>query len=496
MKARIFSALLAAMLLLLSCGEAGGSEQNDVTAAVSDTSAVVEDKYLDDLPEELDLGGEQVTFLYRKEIANEFYIETESGDVVDDALYESMLSVEERLNVDINVVLRDGNYADVRQDYMNHISNSVLAGDDAYDWVDLLVGFAPVMMAEGIFLDISENKYMDFDKPYYIKDMVETVAIDDKLYFISGDASLGYMKWAFCIYFNQRVADDFGLENPYKLVDEGRWTIDAAMKLSAEVAQDLNSDGVYDMNDRLGFVTHDANQPKAFFASAELPMYKRDDSGEWKFTFGSERDFNITDKLHELIYSGKGSYNPELHGQTPSMMEDYNKVTDKFIANEIFMMTACVDDSVIALRNMKDDFGILPFPKYSEEQDEYYSIARTNHNSFSMPVTCKNPDAAGAVMEALSSSNHEKVLPAYFEVALKTKYSRDNDSARMYDLIRDNMIVDFGFTYSNAIGDPGGTFMYSLAAEGQMASTIASSKPSFEAKLESYLESVRQITNQ
>lgn len=97
-------------------------------------------------------------------------------------------------------------------------------------------------------------------------------------------------------------------------------------------------------------------------------------------------------------------------------------------------MTAEIDDSVSQLRDMKDAYGILPYPKADENQKEYVSSARNTHNAFSMPITCEDPDMAGAVLEALSSSNHDTVLPAYFETALKKKYARcPDDSARMYE---------------------------------------------------------------
>ena len=79
-------------------------------------------------------------------------------------------------------------------------------------------------------------------------------------------------------------------------------------------------------------------------------------------------------------------------------------------------MTAEMDDSVAQLRNMKDDYGILPYPKY-DESDEYRSSARNIHNAFSMPVTTSHEDIAVAVLEALSSEKYETVLPAYFETA-------------------------------------------------------------------------------
>ena len=59
-----------------------------------------------------------------------------------------------------------------------------------------------------------------------------------------------------------------------------------------------------------------------------------------------------------------------------------------------------------------------------------------------MPITCSDPDMAGAVMEALSCDKYNRVLLEYFEIALKTKYIRDSNR-QMYDLIRSTMVLDF-----------------------------------------------------
>ena len=63
-----------------------------------------------------------------------------------------------------------------------------------------------------------------------------------------------------------------------------------------------------------------------------------------------------------------------------------------------------------------------------------------------MPVTNSDLDMTGAILEALNSASATTAVPAYYEIALKTKYSRDEESAAMLDLIFDNRVVDIGDT--------------------------------------------------
>ena len=293
-----------------------------------------------------------------------------TGDVVDDAIFDSFRAVEEQLNVKIANVKRLGHTQDHRSDYMNHITSTILAGDDEYDWVDLMIGNSPTLMNQGIFIDIAQNEYIDLDKPYYLDGLMDQCAIDGKLFFVSGDASLGYMKCAFCMYFNQRLMNEFKIENPYELVDSGKWTLDKLSEIATKAAQDINGDGKYDLEDKLGFVVHESNHPKGFRISTDSVMYKKDSNGEWKFTYGSERDEAIVNKLYKLFFVDEGPCFSGVTNSIPDQLETYNKFSDKFRSGDIFIMTAEMDDSVAQLRNMKDDYGILPYPKY-DESDEY-----------------------------------------------------------------------------------------------------------------------------
>lgn len=444
----------------------------------------------DSLPPDLDFGGETVTFYYREEVSDEFYAKTENGDIVNDALYKSMLNVEERLNVNIDVVLRKGHYIESRQEYMDNITKSVVAGEDLYDFVDLMIGNATLMMQNGIFGNLLNNKYIDLSKPWYIPDMENTVGLDNRLYFISGDASLGYLKCAFCCYYNKQMADNYGIEGLEKTVEDGKWTLDKLMELSQTVSEDLNSDGKYNLDDRLGFVIHDSNHPKAFIASCGINLYEKED-GEWKVDFLNERSAAVVDKIYQLKKETDGVFFLKSTNALSDHAE-YDSFTSKFIGGEILVMSAELDDSVSQLRDMDDPFGILPFPKYNEEQPSYHTSSRNTQNSFSMPITCSDPDMAGAVMEALSCDKYNRVLPEYFEIALKTKYIRDSESAKMYDLIRSTMVLDFGYTYANAIGSPDWLVLSCFDKQGQFASSAEKNQKKLDQLLEKYITSIKE----
>ena len=86
------------------------------------------------------------------------------------------------------------------------------------------------------------------------------------------------------------------------------------------------------------------------------------------------------------------------------------------------------------------------------------------------------------MIEALASEGYYRVAPALFETALKVKYSSDDDSARMYDIIKGSVMYDFGRVYSMAglDGIPG--LMRSMVANDNTnwVSEVASKKAVLE----------------
>lgn len=470
MKTKLFSRALAMMLasvMLLSalaCGKSG--ETTDTTTAATTAAATeatgetttnaVEDDPVDpatkdDLPADLNYNGAVVTFLYREELVSDFWAEGQTGDLVNDAIFTSIASVEERLNVDIQTVLRKGNDNNVRTEYNNHITNQILAGDSTYDWTDALINFGGTLASNGTFRNLLNVEYLNLDKPWYIPNMEEDISIAGRLFFVSGDASLGYLKSAFCIYYNRDMAKNLNIEDVEALALDGKWTIEKVAQIAQQGAQDLDGDGKYDLNDQLGFVSRDSNHPRGLIGSTGMQLLSRKDDGSHEYTFGSDRDHSVMTALSDLQNNTPGSY---FFGgsSTQSNLSNYNKISEMFIGGKILMVTAEMDHVIsCGYHGMEAEYGVLPYPKYEEDQEQYRTLSRTTHNCFLMPITCKDPSMAGAVLEALGSSNYNSVMPAYFEVALKTKYSYDTTASKIFDLIHDSMGMDFGYVYSNAL---------------------------------------------
>lgn len=97
------------------------------------------------------------------------------------------------------------------------------------------------------------------------------------------------------------------------------------------------------------------------------------------------------------------------------------------------------------IRDMKDDYGVLPYPKLDEQTEGYRTYLSGTFSaqmiSVNQPET--NWERTGTITEALNAYSREFVIPAIYEVTLKTKTSRDERSVEMLDLILDSRAYSF-----------------------------------------------------
>ena len=112
---------------------------------------------------------------------------------------------------------------------------------------------------------------------------------------------------------------------------------------------------------------------------------------------------------------------------------------------------------------------------------------RSGTNLFLVPITNPDPERISVILEALCAEGYRSVIPAYYEVALQKKYTRDDLSVQMLDIIKEGRVFDIGYYYC------GGTFGsagYNLAnsTDRSFSSYYAKNEKSVNAELGKKLE--------
>ncbi|MCL2814789.1 MAG: hypothetical protein FWD23_09340 [Oscillospiraceae bacterium] len=394
----------------------------------------------DNLPE-TDFGGGVFNILQRTEWNYEFLAESENGDVVNDAVYKRNLTVEERFNAKLNSVDVMGGWNE-QEIYLKKVRNSVAAGDDEFQLLSGYAAYMPKLQTGGYLINLHALPHVDFDKAWWSADLKENFTINGRMFFATGDISLSLWEDILAVYFNKQMIADYEIENPYDLVRSGKWTIDKLNEICKNVYKDVDGDGKpSEKSDIFGYATDTTNYVDGFFGAFDCPVIKKDADGVPYHAQNIQKMADIVDTLYAFLWESPGVYANPVSDPGPRNLYRYI-----FEEGRAMFLPELLGNAQ-ALRSMDTDFGIIPYPKWDEAQKNYLTTSVAYFSMFCVPATVQNLDMTGILTEALCAESYKKVIPAFYEIALKSKYSRDDESAEMIDIIRSGLTFDFGKVY-------------------------------------------------
>jgi len=116
-----------------------------------------------------------------------------------------------------------------------------------------------------------------------------------------------------------------------------------------------------------------------------------------------------------------------------------------FMADQGLFYHTGIGNTFKHMRDMKSPYGVVPNPKFDEAQDEYYHVvAEAWATTVAIPITCKDPDFAAFMLEALAAESVNEIRDVYHNILFENKGLRDEDSIEMVDLIISTRIYDIG----------------------------------------------------
>ena len=385
-----------------------------------------------------DLEGYNFRILNRKGMVDDQYVEEETGDIIADAVYRRNETVKALLNCDITSIESSTNTAD-------DALNTILAGDDQYDIIFPHSRTAFNYAVQNSLINFNEVETINLQNDWWSKDLVDSCNINGHLYVLDGDISTHRLYYAFTMYFNKRIFDELGIEYPYQLAIDGDWTFDAFAKLVKQGSKDLNGDGLTKVDDdQYGYYTRDWFGPIQVLYSGGQRIYTKDARGLPKLSINSPKTIDIYSKFFNLANS-----------EDAFLQLDQVRMAKEDLFRAGRAMFADTDlGAAKAMRSMSDDFGILPWPKFTKE-DKYATAINGHASLMIMPITVPDPDTSGMIIEALAAVGQMEVIPAFYDVSLKTKFSRDSESEAMIDIVKESIIYDLGYVSGGSFQSTG-----------------------------------------
>lgn len=472
---RAFSMLLVSLFVLYSltaCGQEAapddsGSDSTDSTSAAPEADRLAE---LGDY----DFGGRVFTILDANDHPDMHVNmpgDSLNGDIVNDALYERDLYIEDKYNVDIQYIqLTNAKYG------TDTLKSCVLAGDDTYTICisTLLGGTLGTIAVDGVLMNLDSVDQLSLDQNWWSYLMYDNLRLGGKMYYTTGDISPTMYQMPACFFLNTKLAEDYGIKTDFcQLVRDGKWTLDEVITITKDMNTDLNEDGImHASDDFFGFIHQKiggiVTNGLLTTAGVKLSTISAD-GNSLSVDIANEKTIGVIEKIKQL-------------------MVDINYVEQNDVINKAFKEDRALtlyhyaESASVHLRDMQSDYLILPMPKSDASQDDYHSYVNAWADAFvAIPIT-SDPEFAGVITEAMDYYSYVNIRPKAYELVYKQKTSRDENSAEMLDIIFNTLYIDFNCIYN--FGGTTTALTNVLAGAGELASEMAK----IETKLESDLE--------
>ncbi len=431
--------MLAAEAVFASCAEnpsaAVTTVSDETTAATVETDAATETDKLPDPVPSLDLGGETITFLvrgssYAEWESQDIFEEEDSDDPIKSAVYKRNMTLQDKYHCTIEQVGSSSPGADAKKAINANTNEYQVLMCDTQETLSLAQA--------NLLKDLNAVDGLNLSNPWWDQNLVANCSIGGRLYFCTGDISIMDNDATWVMMFNKKMINDLDLESPYDLVKNNKWTFDKMYEMMQKAKSDENGNGKVDFDtDKFGFVTHNSSLG-AFYYAAGLKVVDKDADDIPFFPEQNAEFVNLVLDKSIRIWSDKSlTSSADRDGfDMPTLQSIFEEGRSLFLG-EVMQL-------VFRLRAMEIDFGLIPFPKYDENQKNYGHFVHSTSAMLSLPANSTNLEKIAAFVEAMSYESMYTLTPAYYETALTGKYFRDPESKDMLDIILRSRTFDLG----------------------------------------------------
>ena len=408
-------------------------------------------------PDYTDFNGYKFTFLSHRydgggwayEYPHDILMEEETNPTINDAVYKRNDVITNRYNFEIELISS--------KDYRLMLTKSINSNYDLYDAVLIFNNDIQTIVPANHLVQTHELPYIDEDMPWW-DPAVRSLSIAGVNCLLGGDLLTYDNDAVNALIFNKKILERYALESPYAHVLAGTWTFDKLNEMVKSVYENLGGgDTISYTQDRFGFLVY-PDTLHALFVSGGGTLAMKDENDIPYMTMITERNLAVTDKALDIMLNKQNVANVWNGGATEENPM-YNWFAD---GRALFLWVRMYE--LEKLRGMEEPFGVVPLPKYDEKQEEYYSPVNPYTGILiGVPRIAEDLDRTSIVLEALSAESRYTLKPAYYDVALTRKYTRDDESNDMLDIIFNSRVYDIGAVYSFA--GAFGTYMSMYRAE-------------------------------
>ncbi len=370
-----------------------------------------------------------------------------TGEPVNDAVYERNLVVEEKLGVRLTYT-----HTDVTWDGTPEVVRRLIAsGTDEHDVIiNDLFPFA-TLSVEGSFRNVlSEECVFDFDQPYWYKDFMDDLRMMDGYeYMLAGDYFIDIIRSAHVMLYNKDMYQKYTHRDPnevYGWVENYEWTLQKLNEMITGYYADTNLNNVKDYGDQYGMPFYQFwDSTFHFVVSASPGFITRDENGVPSFIMGEdERAEKMVEDLTALFWNESASVGVTGDEQLlPDFVSGMSLVCDR-------QRLGSLENAL--LRDMQQEFGVLPLPMLTAEDRKYTTCAHDTTEVGAILATSTDLAFISTVLEVLDRESANIVIPKYYKESLQIRYVNDPYASEMVGIVHDNFANAFVLAYNNLTG--------------------------------------------
>ncbi len=378
-----------------------------------------------------DFGGETLTFLSRvyNGVWSSDLIYDDDGTTLKSAIYRRNEKLKEQYNINFDQI-ESGNV-----NFRTDVGNRIASGDTSYQVLYMGLSDAANAAQSGYLLDMADMPNINLSGDWWTQSSNKAWSIGGAQYFATGDITTIDDMAIRSMFFNKEIIKKHGLKTIYDLVYDNEWTYEKFFEY-VETAKQDNGDGITDLNDTFGATAQVTFGFMMTMGSGEMLVQKdSSDIPELAVANDSARFVDVVTYLTEKISGNSGVY----LGADADIQKLFGNGQALFLAEVLL-------HAQTFRMNYDIDFGIVPMPKYTSEQEGYHQYTTGYCTTVvCFPTTTKDADLdmATFMVEAMAIESVESVTPAYYDVCLKGRYATDYESAAMLDIITTSVSSDY-----------------------------------------------------
>ena len=315
--------------------------------------------------------------------------------------------------------------------FINAVVASLNAGaGDEYDLIGQYSFSSAIGTVRGCYVNLKDIRYLDFNSPWWPNDIVDSCVINGKVYFTAGDISCTLIRNMQPILTNLDLAESLKCDNFYDLVRNQDWTAEKFMTYAYGTVTGLNPDGSEPCTTTL---PNNVCYDNVFYAGGFKYV---DITAEGPKMSESLESNNLTD-WYDLWYSF-------VHDHSDVAVNKAINSENGFTSGNVLFHFGSIGDVQNYLQDITFKFGILPFPKYDKNQENYRTICGAWVSYYSIPTNAPDMDMSGAILEALGSYGYRVITPAVYTISFQYRFLNSQENAEVFELLHDTLVFDLG----------------------------------------------------